>query len=263
MNILDQIIAYKQQFVAQSKAQRTVEQLEQSPLFARDTLSLKAFVLDQTKTGIIAEFKRKSPSKGIINDQVSVAEVTAAYAQFGASGLSVLSDEQFFGGSLKDVEDARFNQIPLLRKEFIIDEYQILEAKAHGADVILLIAACLSPQRVKELAVFAKNLGLEVLLELHTEEELEHICSEVDLVGVNNRNLKTFEVDLEHSIRLSAQIGDRIKIAESGISQIENILYLKENGFHGFLIGETFMKQADPGAAFAGFINDLKSASCK
>jgi indole-3-glycerol phosphate synthase len=180
------------------------------------------------------------------------------YTAFGASGISVLTDHDFFGGSLDDLVAARDNEVPLLRKDFMIDEYQLIEAKALGADVILLIAACLSPKEVKQLATEAKKLGLEVLLELHGEAELEHICDEVDLVGVNNRNLKNFEVDLQHSVRMAEKIGDGfIKIAESGINDVNNIRFLKQHGFEGFLIGEYFMKQEDPGKAFKEFTYSL------
>lgn len=258
MNILDTIIARKRIEVAERKKERSTADLEKRPFFREGTLSLKKFIQDDTRTGIIAEFKRKSPSKGVINDRVTVEEVTAAYARYGASGLSVLTDSDFFGGSLDDLVAARVNKVPLLRKDFTIDEYQLVEAKAFGADVILLIAACLSPSEVKRLAGVAKGLGLEVLLELHDESELGHVCSEVDLVGVNNRNLKTFTVDLEHSVRLAEQIGDGfVKVAESGISQVKNIQYLKPYGFQGFLIGENFMKEANPGEAFRNFVAEL------
>jgi indole-3-glycerol phosphate synthase len=259
MNILDTIIEQKKIEVAERKLTATIEHLEASAFYTRPVLSLKQFLLDETKTGIIAEFKRKSPSKGIINDKVDVEDVTRAYTQFGASCLSVLTDEHFFGGSTKDLKRARFNHIPILRKDFIIDEYQIVEARAMGADVILLIAACLTPARVKELATFAKKLQLEVLLEIHNEEELVHICAETEIVGVNNRDLKTFTVDINRSIELSKKIpADKIKIAESGIHDIATILIFKKAGFKGFLIGENFMKQADPMIAFADFANQLK-----
>ena len=176
MNILDTIIAYKITEVARAKEQVSVEVLKQSAFFNRPTFSLKQFLLDETKTGIIAEFKRQSPSKGIINNNADVVEVTTAYTQHGASCLSVLTDNHFFGGSAEDLVKARINNIPILRKDFMIDEYQIVEARAMGADVILLIAACLTPERVKELANFAKSLQLEVLLEIHNEDELQHIC---------------------------------------------------------------------------------------
>ena len=261
MNILDTIIAHKRGEVAERKKQMSPSDLEKERFFKKETRSLKGFIQDETRTGIIAEFKRKSPSKGIINDRVKVEEVTTAYAFYGASGISVLTDTEFFGGSLEDLLAATVNEVPLLRKDFTIDEYQLVEAKAYGADVILLIAACLTPGEVKSLAHVAKGLGLEVLLELHDESELGHICPEVDLVGVNNRNLKTFTVDLEHSIRLADQIGnDFVKVAESGISQVKNIQYLKDHGFQGFLIGENFMKEAAPGEAFRNFVAELKGA---
>ena len=259
MNILDTIIQHKQASVAVAKKRFPAEQLMNSIHFSRPTFSLKQFLLNPEKNGIIAEFKRKSPSKGIINDSATVEEVTTAYTQYGASCLSVLTDETFFGGTNADVIKARMNKIPILRKEFIIDEYQITEAKSIGADVILLIAACLTPQRVQELAIFANNLQLEVLLEIHNEEELQHICTEIELVGVNNRDLKTFSVDLNRSIDLSRQIPEgKLKIAESGISEVEAIKKLSGAGFTGFLIGENFMKEADPGLAFKLFTQKLK-----
>ena len=177
----------------------------------------------------------------------SVESVTRMYAGFGASGISVLTDYDFFGGSLDDLVAARDNDVPLLRKDFMIDEYQIVEAKAFGADVILLIAACLSPTEVKQLAMAAKKLGLEVLLELHDESELDHICSEVDLVGVNNRNLKNFEVDLQHSVRMAEKIGNGfIKIAESGINDVNNIRFLKQHGFQGIFNRGIFYEAGGP-----------------
>jgi indole-3-glycerol phosphate synthase len=259
MNILDKIIAHKRTEVLAAKEKISVEVLQQSIFYKRETFSLKQFLLDETKTGIIAEFKRKSPSKGIINDTADVVLVTKAYAANGASCLSVLTDEVFFGGSSADLQKARVNDIPVLRKDFIIDEYQITEARSMGADVILLIAACLTPERVKELALFAKSLQLEVLLEIHTEEELQHICAETEIVGINNRDLKTFTVDINRSIELSKKIpADKIKIAESGINNIETICTFKKAGFKGFLIGENFMKEPDPTIAFAAFVNKLK-----
>lgn len=260
MNILDKIIARKAIEVAAAKEKVTAEELMQSHFFKRPVFSLKQFLLDETRTGIIAEFKRQSPSKGIINGTADVAEVTAGYTLHGASCLSVLTDHHFFGGSAEDVIKARINNIPILRKEFIIDEYQLVEARAMGADVILLIAACLSPVRVRELAVFAKSLQLEVLLEIHCEDELQHICAETEIVGVNNRDLKTFTVDINRSIELGKKIpADKIKIAESGINDVETICIFRRAGFKGFLIGESFMKQPDPTIAFAGFVQQLNA----
>jgi len=260
MNILDEIIEHKKEEVAGNKTIISAEQLKQQHSFNRPVFSLKQFLLDDTKTGLIAEFKRRSPSKGIINDKADVVEVTKAYTNHGASCLSVLTDSVFFGGSADDLSKARVNTIPILRKDFIIDEYQLIEARAMGADVILLIAACLTPDRVKELAFFAKSLQLEVLLEIHNEAELKHICDEVDMVGVNNRDLKTFSVDINRSIELGKQIAaDKLKIAESGIDSIETIIAFKKAGFKGFLIGEHFMKQPDPTIAFAEFVKQLKA----
>jgi indole-3-glycerol phosphate synthase len=259
MNILEAIIARKKIEVEERKLATPVEVLRQSELYARPRLSLKLFLLDESRTGIIAEFKRRSPSKGSINEAADVVEVTTAYANNGASALSVLTDELFFGGSTEDLIKARVNQIPILRKDFMIDEYQIEEARAMGADVILLIAACLTPDEVKRLAAYAKQLGLEILLELHAEEELEHICEETEIIGINNRDLKTFKVDIERSLRMAEKIPSaKIKVAESGISSVENILLFKQNGFKGFLIGENFMKEENPGEAFERFVNNLK-----
>jgi indole-3-glycerol phosphate synthase len=258
MNILEQIVAHKKKEVEQRKREVGVTQLEHERMFVRKTYSLKRFITDPTKTGIIAEYKRRSPSKGVINDRDSVESVTKMYAAYGASGISVLTDLNFFGGSLDDLVAARDNDVPLLRKDFMVDEYQVVEAKAYGADVILLIAACLTPADVKSLAALAKSLEMEVLLELHDESELGHVSDDLDVVGVNNRNLKNFEVDLQHSIRMAEKIGNGfIKIAESGINDVKNIRFLKEHGFQGFLIGEYFMKQEDPGAAFKEFTYSL------
>ena len=259
MNILEKIIEHKKEEIARNKNFVSLHQLQQQENFNRQVISLKKVLLDETKTGIIAEFKRRSPSKGIINDQADVLDVTTAYTKHGASGLSVLTDTEFFGGAADDLLKARVNNIPILRKDFMIDEYQLAEARAMGADVILLIAACLTPHRVQELAFFAKSLQLEVLLEIHNETELQHICDEVDLVGVNNRDLKTFSVDINRSVELSKQIpADKIKIAESGIDKAETINIFKQAGFKGFLMGEHFMKFENPGEAFEQFVKKLK-----
>jgi indole-3-glycerol phosphate synthase len=262
MNILDTIIAHKRTEVAARKAAVPVSALEKSGFFFRPSLSLKAALRDPASTGIIAEFKRRSPSKGVINDKVAVAEVTRGYTAAGAACLSVLTDQRFFGGSDADLVTARVNEIPILRKEFIVDEYQIVEARAIGADVILLIAACLTPAEVKRLAKFARGLGLEVLLEIHGEDELDHISDETTIVGVNNRDLRTFTVDIDRSIRLSRRIpAGKLLVAESGIGNAATIVLMKSAGFSGFLIGESFMKEADPAAAFAGFVQELTNMS--
>ncbi len=262
LNILERIVSYKKEEVSMRKQQRPVEQLEKLSGFSREIFSMKNFLSDASKNGIIAEFKKKSPSKGIINDTASIELVTAAYALHGASMLSVLTDNPSFGGSSQDLEKARFNKLPILRKDFIIDEYQLIESKAIGADVILLIAACLRPAEVRLLAGKAHELGLEVLLELHVETELGHFCEHVDVVGINNRDLKTFTVDIDRSIRLAEQLPtETLRIAESGINDVETIWRMKAAGFNGFLIGELFMKAPDPAIAFADFVEQLKNKS--
>ena len=259
MNILDQIIESKKKSIEQKKDWYSLRKLESSPYFERQTASLVKRLNAADTTGIIAEFKRRSPSKGIINDKAKLEQVVTAYEASGAAGISVLTDDEYFGGSNDDLIIARdIVDCPLLRKDFIIDEYQLVEAKSIGADVILLIAACLTPDEVKRLATFAKKLQLEVLLEIHNEEELVHICDEVDIVGVNNRDLKTFTVDVNRSIELSNKIpADKIKISESGITNVETISKLKEYGFKGFLIGENFMKEENVSLAFEKFIKEL------
>ena len=259
-NILATIVAQKFIEVAARKKQISIAQLEAMPLFVQKSFSLKSNLLDPSKTNIIAEFKRKSPSKGVINDSVSVQEVTNVYAQFGAAGISVLTDKDFFGGSLDDLAFDIKNEVPVLRKEFIIDEFQIIEAKAYGASVILLIASCLTPAVTELLAGTAKELGMEVLLELHDETELGHICDEVDFVGINNRSLKSFEVNIEHSLQLRSQLPkSKLSIAESGIYDLATYQLLKQEGFDGFLMGEYFMKQASPAKAFEAFASAIKT----
>ena len=255
--ILDRIIENKQLEVEANKAAIGLSRLKQSPLFNRTCYNFGEFILN--KSGVIAEFKRKSPSKGIINPDALVAEVTKGYENAGASAVSVLTDTSFFGGTNNDLLIARAQiSIPILRKDFIIDTFQIIEAKAIGADVILLIAACLTVKQCKELAAFAKDLGLNVFLELHTEAELEYINQNIDVVGINNRNLKTFEVDIQNSLRLSSLLpADMVKVAESGISNPEIIKTFKEGGFKGFLIGENFMKTDNPELACSNFIKAI------
>lgn len=257
MNILDTIIERKKQEILDSKSKISLQQLKESEFFGRTTYSLKGTI--QSKSGIIAEFKRKSPSKGIINDKVSPLEVVSEYEKFGASAVSILTDQDFFGGSFDDILSVRKSvNIPILRKDFMIDEYQFFEAKSMGADVILLIAACLSPNQVSEFTELAHQLDLEVLLEIHTEEELLHINKNIDFVGINNRNLKDFKVDLQHSVNLKNQLPyDILSIAESGIYSEEDFKFLKEKGFNGFLMGEYFMKNENPGNKFSKFIFNI------
>lgn len=263
--ILDKITAYKKKEVAKRKALYSTDLLEQSIYFNTPVVSLVEFLKRPDMQGIIAEFKRKSPSKGNINLYAKVEEVSIGYMQAGASALSVLTDEHFFGGSAKDLTEARrFNYAPILNKNFIIDEYQIIEAKSIGADVILLIAECLEAKELSRLASFAKSLGMEVLMELHTEDQLDKLCPVVDLVGVNNRNLKTFEVDIENSLRIAALLPDNlVKVAESGINHPDTVVLFQEHGFEGFLIGEYFMQHARPQEACAKFIQQVAQKSKK
>jgi len=261
--ILDEIVANKRKEIEQYKPLSSIERFQEKGIFWEiSNRSLKQSLLAEGSSGIIAEFKRKSPSKGWFKTkELEVEPVVRQYNDKGAAGISVLTDDVYFGGDLDDLIQTKvISDIPVLRKDFIVDEWQIAEAKAFGADVILLIAACLSPAEVKQLAAFTKTVGLEVLLEIHNEDELAHICDEVDLVGVNNRNLKNFEVDVDTSLQLIDKIPpDKPAIAESGISKVETIVTLKKAGFKGFLIGETFMKEPDPGHTFAEFINQLRA----
>lgn len=261
MNILDKIVKDKRLEVDIRKSLIPVKQLEQSVLFEKDTISLSK-KLRHSKSGIIAEHKRRSPSKSVINHNLNVQDVASGYENAGVCGMSVLTDGKYFGGSLDDLLIARASSnLPLLRKEFIIDEYQILEAKSYGADVILLIAAILTRDEIKQFSQFAKRLNLEVLLEVHNEVELhKSIMPSLDMLGVNNRDLKTFDVSLETSKKLSRLIPDDfVKVSESGISSIEAIKELQPYGYEGFLIGENFMKTDNPGASATEFIQNLES----
>lgn len=263
MDILDKIIAHKEKEVAERKGLYPTKLLEKSIYFSSEVVSLKKYLAREDKVGIIAEIKRKSPSKGVIHENVSIEQTSISYMQGGASAISILTDTEFFGGKNEDLTTARkFNYCPILRKDFTIDEYQIVEAKSIGADAILLIAAALSPTRLNVLAQFAKSLDLEVLMEVHNMEELKsHLCDNLDLVGVNNRNLKTFDVSIETSVELAHAIPDQfVKISESGISKPETVITLMEHGFQGFLIGEYFMSHGRPGAACAEFIQKVKKA---
>jgi indole-3-glycerol phosphate synthase len=261
-NILEQIVAFKKQEVAKIRTEVTIEQLVKSPVFKRTPLSLATSLTEKGSTGIIAEFKRQSPSKGIINDTSTIEEVTQGYLDANVAAQSILTDTRYFGGTMVDLMNARkVNTIrPILRKDFVVDAFQIVEAKAIGADAILLIAACLTADELKNYGNLAQDLGLSVLYEVHGREELDKI-SDLDgkIIGINNRNLKTFKVDLEHSVALAAEIPDTcIKVSESGISDPRIITGLKEYGFEGFLIGENFMKTKDPGKACKEFIDQMR-----
>lgn len=257
MNILEKIIATKHAEVWEAKKERPVEQLMESPLFARPLNSLRQTLMG---AGIIAEIKRRSPSKGVINNTIQVSEVAVGYTKAGASAISVLTDATYFGGSLADLQEARqATHLPILRKDFMVDEYQLYEAKANGADLILLIAAALRPAQAEHFVGLAHELNLEVLLELHDEAEcraFERV--QADLFGINNRSLKTFEVSLETSLRLKPMLpSEKPAIAESGIDSLDAIKTLKAADFKGFLMGQHFMQNTNPGKACADFIDAL------
>ena len=248
-DILRTIVEQKHKEVAILKTQLSIDELKTQALFNRTCYSAKAAILNEKKSGIISEFKRQSPKKGPINADANIKKVLESYQEANVSVVSVLTDEIFFGAHDDDFQNARkYLNIPLLRKDFLIDPYQVYQSKAMGSDLILLIAAILTPQEVESMSKIAKDLGLEILLEIHNEEELDRINPLVDLVGINNRNLKDFSVDLNHSIKLSEQIPNTfVKVAESGIKGEKDIRFLRSNGFQAFLIGEYFMKHDNPG----------------
>lgn len=258
MSILKEITDYKAEEVKRAKTAFSQSSLEKSKWFDRKTNSFVAS-LKSKETGIIAEFKRKSPSKGDINIKVGIAETTSGYADAGAAGLSVLTDRNFFGGFKEDLHIARENNptTPILRKDFMINSYQVYEAKSWGADAILLIAACLSPEQIEQLGSLAQQLGLEVLLEVHDQDELANAPMDVvDIVGVNNRNLKNFsESNINASLALFDKIPKaKVKISESCINDPAIIRELKTVGYQGFLVGEHFMKTNNPALAFKEFL---------
>ena len=260
MNILETICENKRKEIARQKEAVPLSYLKDISFEqTRKVISFKQSLL-QSKTGIIAEFKRRSPSKGLIHPDANIQKIIAGYEQAGASAISCLTDENFFGGSFSDFSQARslLTKVPLLRKDFMIDEYQIYQAKVMGADVILLIAACLTLEESLQFSKIAHELGMEVLLEIHNEEELAYIQPEIDVVGINNRNLKTFQTDIQHTIELANQIpSEYVKISESGISEAETVIKLREEGFQGFLMGENFMKTENPAEALTKFITEI------
>ncbi|GAA4299143.1 indole-3-glycerol phosphate synthase TrpC [Nibribacter koreensis] len=265
-NILDQIVLHKRQEVADRKSLVPVKLLENSIYFPSQPISLRKYLQRPDLSGIIAEYKRKSPSLGTINAYAPVERTSIGYMQAGASALSVLTDTQFFGGKNEDLTTARkFNLCPILRKDFVIDEYQILEAKSIGADAILLIAAILTKEEVERLGQFAHSLGLEVLLEVHDRQELENnLTPHVDLIGVNNRNLKDFSVSIETSKELASLIpNDFVKVTESGLSKAENLVELRQYGYEGFLIGEAFMRTSRPEKACLTLVEEVKKLSAQ
>lgn len=260
MTILDKIIENKKKELEVLTAVSSIGDMEKGRLFKRETVSLSEFLLDRNRTGIIAEFKRKSPSRGVINSSSSVEDVTCGYFNEGACGVSVLTDHKFFGGSPFDLMNARKkSRFPILRKDFILDEYQVIESKAIGADAILLIAAVLEKQEVLNLSRLAHSLGLEILLEVHEQNELDKVNQYTNIIGINNRNLRTFEVNTDISEKIAHRIPPGfLRISESGISSPQTIKKLKTAGYHGFLIGEKFMSTSDPVQAFAEFVKELK-----
>jgi indole-3-glycerol phosphate synthase len=258
-NILEKIFQHKEKEVNERKSLYPVKLLEKSVYYSTQPVSLRKYIQKKDKSGIIAEFKTRSPSMGIINNYADVSEVTLGYMQAGASALSILTDEYFFGGSFSNLRKARKeNYCPVLQKDFIIDEYQIIEAKSYGADAILLIGSILHADKVKKLATFAESLGLETLLEIHTKEETDRINEHIHLIGINNRNLNDFSVNTRNSIDLLKYItGDFVKIAESGISSPQQGFQLLKSGFNGLLVGGEFMKHPRPEKACRDFINKL------
>jgi len=261
MDILDKIVAHKQKEVAERKSLYPVKLLEKSLYFQGKTVSLSEYLKREDKSGIIAELKRKSPSKGDINPFVSVERTSVAYMQAGASALSILTDQEFFGGKSEDLTEARkYNFCPILRKDFTIDEYQIIEAKSIGADAILLIAAILDKKEIDQFSRLAHILGMESILEVHNAEELKKISHNVNVIGVNNRDLKTFKTSIKTSEKLISKIPDSfIRISESGLSEPETVHHLKSIGYDGFLMGEHFMRHSQPGKACREFIRQVKA----
>ncbi len=260
MNTLQEIVEYKRKEIEDKNSLYPVKLLEKSIYFKSPCVSFKKYLLRDDLTGIIAEFKRKSPSKGFINKYADVEKTTIGYMQSGASALSVLTDTNFFGGRNEDLVAARkFNFCPILRKDFIVDEYQIIEAKSIGADVILLIAAVLTKEQIKKYTNLAVSLGMEILLEIHGEDELDKIIPDIQVVGVNNRNLKTMEITLETSLNIFSKLPKEvIKVSESGIKTAEQIIQLKEAGYNAFLMGESFMKHSRPEEACMQFVKEVK-----
>jgi len=261
MNILDQIVTRKKEEIEAIKEKVSVKELQYYRHFKTPVPSMKQRLLENEDFPVIAEFKRRSPSKGDINGKANIADIIPGYAAAGVAGISVLTDNHFFEGTNEDLTTARdLTNIPIIRKEFIIDPYQIYEAKAIGASVILLIAAILEKEQARDLAALANDLGMEVLMELHDESEAQKLNIYTDMVGINNRNLKTFEVNLKHAANLASSLPDDIlPVAESGIHSPEDFMFLKEAGFNGFLMGEYFMKHSDPGKACLEFRKKVTS----
>ena len=261
MKILDKIVEDKKIEINKLLSNSSISKLENSHLFSRKCISLKESIKNNN-SGIICEFKRRSPSNQNINYISSLSDVVSGYEEAGAAGLSILTNKEYFDGDTQDIIDIRdISNLPILRKEFIISEYQVIEAKSIGSDAILLIASILSEEEIICYSSLAKSIGLEVLLEVHSEDELYKISGDdIDIVGVNNRNLDTLKIDLNNSIELYGKISSKfVKISESGISEVESILKLKELGYNGFLIGEKFMKTNNPMESAYDFIKKIEN----
>jgi indole-3-glycerol phosphate synthase len=261
MSILNKIIADKRREVDELKQLIPLKELEQTTFFEKPSLSMRSYLKDGSRTGIIAEFKRKSPSKGYINQFAKIKDIVTKYEKFGASGISVLTDLKYFGGINNDLTEARKScNIPVLRKDFIIDEYQIFEAKSIGADCILLIASVLEKNTINYFTKIAHSLKLEILFEIHDKDEIKKINPDIDIIGINNRNLNSFEVNIDNSVQISKYLPrDCIKISESGLNNPEHLILLRNEGFDGFLIGENFMRTSDPGMEFKAFVEIYNS----
>lgn len=258
MNILDKIVKTKKEDVALAKLLYPIKELEKTEIFSRKTISVSQSIKSKNEPAIIAEFKRKSPSKPSINLQAS-SEFVIGYENGGACAVSILTDKDYFGGCNEDISTIREKiNLPILRKEFIIDEYQIIEAKSIGADFILLIAEILTKEEIISYTEFAQSMNMEVLLELHGEEQLEKIYHKINLLGINNRNLKTFETSIDNSLNIYNKLpAEMIKVSESGIEKEEQVIVLFECGYHAFLIGEGFMKNDQPGMTLKNFRSNL------
>lgn len=265
-DILGQIVESKRLELSYKMGELSLEALRERAMAAPVSGRSLGRALEASYSGIIAEFKRKSPSKGWIREGADPSEVVCEYAASGAAAVSVLTDGPYFGGSLGFLSQVRpLVDVPLLRKDFIISEYQLLEARLAGADAVLLIAACLEKMAFDELLEKAHSLGLEVLLEVHSEGELDYVCPGVDLVGVNNRNLGTFVTDVRNSFNLAGALRERLSsfvrvpmlVSESGISDPRTVRSLRSEGFRGFLMGENFMRAEDPGAALREFVSEV------
>jgi indole-3-glycerol phosphate synthase len=260
MTILEEIAAYKRNEVEACRLRNDFRNLEKSKYFRRVCPGLTDALLNSNSSGIIAEYKRKSPSAGIINDKARIEDITTGYANAGAAALSILTDSRYFGGDNSDLIKAReLNSLPLLRKDFTVNEYQVVEAKSIGADAVLLIAAILDKRIARMMARLAASLNMQVILEIHKEKELDSVNEYINIVGVNNRNLEDFSVDITASLELAEKIPPEfIKISESGITSPGDIKNLRDHSYKGFLIGERFMKDDDPVKSFERFVKELK-----